>query len=87
MKRHNLEKKCGKVDLRYIEVDDDYEEDVRAFFKDIDLDDWRDEWFADEEEPYEVDWSDEWPSDDPYIDKWDEWHWTENDDSFSVSPS
>jgi hypothetical protein len=60
MKRHNLEKKCGKVDLRYIEIDDDYEEDVRAFFKDIDLD----EWFADEDEPYEVVFSDEWPSDD-----------------------
>lgn len=72
-----------KVDLRYIEIDDDYEEDVRAFFKDIDLDDWRDEWFADEDEPYEVDFGDEWPPDDPYR---DEWHWTENDDSFSGGP-
>ncbi len=84
MKRHNLEKKCGKVDLRGIEIGDalDYEHDVRAFFKEIDLDDWRDEWFADEE-PYEVDWSDEWPSDDPYI---NEWNWTEDDDSYAVGP-
>lgn len=81
MKRHNLEKKCGRVDMRGIDIDDelDYELETRAFFKEIDLDDWRDEWFADEEEP--SDWADF--DYDPVA----EWTWTEDDDAYFGCPA
>lgn len=84
MKRHNLEKKCGRVDMRGIDIDDelDYEGDVRAFFKDIDLDDWRDEWFVDEEDPFEFDGYEDFNYD-PIA----EWSWTEDDDAYFGCPA